>query len=441
MATVSLCPTAGVLYQAFTTGGLPLNAGLLYQYAAGGTTPTATYTTSAGSVQNANPIVLGADGRPPNEIWLVNGTAYRFDLYDSLSNLIASYDNISGIAASISGTYLATSGGTMTGNIAMGTNKITGLGAATANGDAVRYEQSPAAILTAKGALIGASAANTPAVVTVGTNGQGLVANSNNTNGVNWAFPAIRSYLSGCTLSTAGNSATMSIAAGLAVDTTSVSAMVLAAIAKTTSAWAVGTGNGGKLSAAAIANSTWYHFYVIQRVDTGVVDVGFDVSATAPTMPTNYTLFRRIGSGKTDGSAKWTLFLQDGDEFKWDVPILDISDTNPGTSAITKTLTVPTGVRVKAMFNAAVFSLTTGQNAWLISDLSETDKAPSLTVAPLGTIYTNDNAASAGGSGSQGSCWTNTSAQVRVRLGAASGANDSTYLATYGWSDRRGRDS
>lgn len=37
--------------------------------------------------------------------------------------------------------YLLLTGGTMSGAIAMGNNKITGLGAATANGDALRYEQ------------------------------------------------------------------------------------------------------------------------------------------------------------------------------------------------------------------------------------------------------------------------------------------------------------
>lgn len=38
-------------------------------------------------------------------------------------------------------TYLKLAGGTMTGAIAMGSNKITGLAEGTANGDAVRYEQ------------------------------------------------------------------------------------------------------------------------------------------------------------------------------------------------------------------------------------------------------------------------------------------------------------
>lgn len=437
MPSVSLAPTAGAFYQAFTVGGLPLNAGKLYQYAAGGTTPTATYTTSAGSVQNANPIILGADGRPPNEIWLVNGTAYRFDLYDSASTLIATYDNVSGISASISGAYLPTTGGTMSGNIAMGGFKITGLGAATTNGDAVRYQQAPAGILTAKGAIISATAANTPAVVTVGSNGQVLVANSNNANGVNWAAPVIRSYLAGCTLSTAGSSATMSIAAGTAVDSTNASAMVLSAIAKTTSAWAVGTGNGGKLSAAAIANNTWYSFYVIQRVDTGVVDVGFDTSATSPTMPTNYTLFRRIGSGRTNGSAQWTSFIQYGDLFQWLVPVSDIAATNPGASAVTATLTVPTGVKMRAWVAHGMTNTTTTNIHSILSDLAITDTAPSDTVFSI--IMGGNGAVTSYPSSGDFYVTTNTSAQIRYRL-SASGAADIVYITTKGWLDQRGRD-
>lgn len=97
MSTVYLCPGFGVGYQGFTTGGLPLNAGLIYTYIAGGTTPQATYTTSGGTVQNANPIVLDADGRTPTEVWLLLGQSYRMDVKDSLGNLIKSYDNITGI--------------------------------------------------------------------------------------------------------------------------------------------------------------------------------------------------------------------------------------------------------------------------------------------------------------------------------------------------------
>ena len=57
--------------------------------------------------------------------------------------------------ANIDAAALLLAGGTMTGNIAMGSNKVTGLAAATTNGDAVRYEQ---ALLLAGGTMSGAIA-------------------------------------------------------------------------------------------------------------------------------------------------------------------------------------------------------------------------------------------------------------------------------------------
>lgn len=435
MAAVSLCPTAGAFYQGFTVGGVPLNAGLIYTYAAGGTTPTATYTTSAGNVTNANPIVLGADGRPPNEIWLVNGTAYRFDVKDSAGNLIATYDNVSGIQAAAAGSFLPLAGGTMTGNIAMsGTQKLTGLAAGSAAGDSVRYEQSPAGILSGKGYLITATAANTPAALAVGSNGQDLVANSNATNGVQWGYPALRSYLAGCTLSTAGSSATMSIAAGTAVDSTNVSAMVLAATSKTTSSWAAGAAQGG-LDTGSISTSTWYHWFVIQRVDTGATDVLFSLSSSSPTMPANYTLFRRIGSGKTDGSSNWTAFVQYGDTFEWLANVQNASTTNPGTSAVLTTLTVPTGVKVRAWISSNMNNQTSSDINILFTDPAQTDSAASSTQM---SYQSGPNAASAGG-GAEFYVGTDTSGRIRYRL-SVSGAADTIVINTRGWIDRRGRD-
>jgi hypothetical protein len=57
-----------------------------------------------------------------------------------IENLITAEDVAKQIITALS-PYLPLSGGTMTGSVAMGVNKITGLAAATANGDAVRYEQ------------------------------------------------------------------------------------------------------------------------------------------------------------------------------------------------------------------------------------------------------------------------------------------------------------
>lgn len=122
MPTVALSPTAGILYQAFTNGGLPLNAGYIYTYGAGGTTPKATYTTSAGNVANANPLVLDASGRPPSEVWLIATDAYRFDVYDSLGNILKTYDNVPGMASAAA--LAASSGASLVGFLQAGTGAV-----------------------------------------------------------------------------------------------------------------------------------------------------------------------------------------------------------------------------------------------------------------------------------------------------------------------------
>ena len=87
-------------FQFFTTTGLPLNGGYLYTYQAGSTTPLLTYTDSTGTIANTNPIVLGVDGRPPQEIWLLSGYSYKFVLQDSNYVTIQTYDNLYPIPSS-----------------------------------------------------------------------------------------------------------------------------------------------------------------------------------------------------------------------------------------------------------------------------------------------------------------------------------------------------
>ena len=95
--TVTLSPLAGAAWQFFDNNGVPLAGGLIYTYAAGTTTPTATYTSSTGSVANSNPIVLDSAGRTANEIWLTAGVSYKFIVQTSVGVQIGSYDNITGI--------------------------------------------------------------------------------------------------------------------------------------------------------------------------------------------------------------------------------------------------------------------------------------------------------------------------------------------------------
>jgi len=95
MATVNLAPI-GNGFQFFNANGQPLNSGLIYTYQAGSSTPFTTYTDKNGLIANPNPIVLGTDGRPPNEIWLLDGYFYKFILKDANNNTIGTYDNLYG---------------------------------------------------------------------------------------------------------------------------------------------------------------------------------------------------------------------------------------------------------------------------------------------------------------------------------------------------------
>jgi hypothetical protein len=72
--------------------GDPMNNGKLYTYAAGTSTPLATYTDAVGGTANANPVILNSRGEAA--VWLA-GSAYKFVLKDSSDATIWTVDNIS----------------------------------------------------------------------------------------------------------------------------------------------------------------------------------------------------------------------------------------------------------------------------------------------------------------------------------------------------------
>ena len=100
MATVNLSPLFNGVTN-FNSLGNILAGGQLFTYQAGSSTPLATYTTVNGTIANANPIILGTDGKIPNELWLQTGYAYKFVLQTATSTAVATYDNISGILTTI----------------------------------------------------------------------------------------------------------------------------------------------------------------------------------------------------------------------------------------------------------------------------------------------------------------------------------------------------
>jgi len=199
---------------------------------------------------------------------------------------------------------------------------------------------------------------------------------------------------------------------------------------KKLTAWSVGSGLGC-LDTGAVAAFTWYSVFLIERTDTAVVDVLCSLSATAPSMPTNYTKKRRIGSILTDWTNTGSLyfFSQDGNRFTWatKTTTLDVDTVAPGTNANAATLSVPNGVNVIAIINV----LASG-NFVYVSDGVETDEAPSNTVAPLGSIGTTGVSDSVG----QVQVRTGPTQQIRYRASA----NSAVRIVTTGWIDRRGQE-
>lgn len=95
MAVVT--PTAKT--QFVDAAGQPLVGGKLYTYAAGTTTPQATYTDNTGSTPNSNPVVL--DSRGEANVWLGEST-YKFKLTDANDVEIWTVDYISAPTTALS---------------------------------------------------------------------------------------------------------------------------------------------------------------------------------------------------------------------------------------------------------------------------------------------------------------------------------------------------
>ena len=97
--SVFLSPIGGAGWQFFNNDGTVLAGGKIYTYAAGTSTPKATYTTVAGNIAHSNPIILDSSGRVPSgQIWLL-AQPYKFSIFTSANVLIATYDNIYGEGA------------------------------------------------------------------------------------------------------------------------------------------------------------------------------------------------------------------------------------------------------------------------------------------------------------------------------------------------------
>lgn len=198
--------------------------------------------------------------------------------------------------------------------------------------------------------------------------------------------------------------------------------------------WAAGTNAGGLAAADNLSGAKTFHVWIFRR--TGGVDDYFFSTSLTPTVPDSGTKKRRIGSRLWSGSA-FVGVVQYGDECYLRSPVLDVDANNPGTAAVTRTLSVPTGIKVAAMVNVrSAGSATTEDNGVYLSSLDTTDVAASETVAPLVTVGGHQTGAM--GTIAPARIWTDVLAQIRSRMEASS-ANVILRIVTTGWFDPRGR--
>lgn len=168
------------------------------------------------------------------------------------------------------------------------------------------------------------------------------------------AIASISSDARGLVLSTNAADPTndVDISAGAATaDTTAYAVMSLASLLtkRIDASWVVGTNQGG-LDTGAVGNNVYY-VWLIQRSDTGVVDALFSLSATSPTMPTNYDRKRLIGSLARVSGSNTGLYSQLG-AFK-SIPPLALSGLTEAPFLI------PAGTRVVRIYFTALSTTST----------------------------------------------------------------------------------
>lgn len=128
--SVYLSPMSTML-QLLSDSGVVTQGYLLWTYAAGTSTPVATYTDSTGVTPNGNPIQLNSAGRLTSEIWQTSGQAVKYIFSTNIGTPAVPvfglqigqvYDNIQGI----NDVAYNTTSGTFTGSLTGMTGTVTG---------------------------------------------------------------------------------------------------------------------------------------------------------------------------------------------------------------------------------------------------------------------------------------------------------------------------
>lgn len=412
--------------------GAVLVGAKLWFYVTGTSTPKNTYTTSALSSANTNPVVADANGIFP-DIYLATDTDYKVILTTS---------------AGVAGSPAIWTVDPYFSNLGTGRTPVADANyAATINDRLIAYTtltatrtvSLPAALLFPAGTrlvIVDESGNGSPSkLINVAPNGTDTINGSNTTqlainsaygrasvesNGISGWFwldrdgwPVKGTFRGGETARP--STTTLSVTAGVRADSTNVIEMSFAA--GTINAAIVGA-NG--LDASSLVAATSYHSFAIMKTD-GTTAFLLSTSPTAPTMPSGYVYKKRLASHKTAaGAATLIDFSQVGDDFYWVAAIIAES----GAAGTITLVGVPTGVVMSALL------LMSGTAAGTTGTVTVSTPGLPTTAAQLGIAV-------GGIADALTSIKTNTSAQIVTTFG---GGTNTFTLNSVGWNDRRGRD-
>lgn len=257
-----------------------------------------------------------------------------------------------------------------------------------------------------------------------------------------------RGYIDGCEISN-GTDATndINIAAGVCRDSTNAVNMTVPALSgkQLDANWAAGGSAGMRNSAVGIANGT-YHIYAVRTAASETADIYAHTSTTVSTVLTalqaetggsSYVYARRIGSILRESGAIVPV-VQVGDEVRRKTRVRTIAATESGTSAVTRTLAVPTGIVVQAIVDVTGTRGSNGGSAvyLLTTAIEETNSTPSSSIFSTMISGTSSDGQHFGG---RLLVRTNTSGQIRTRRSNSASDSDD-YIFDCGWIDLRGKD-
>lgn len=175
------------------------------------------------------------------------------------------------------------------------------------------------------------------------------------------------------------------------------------------------TTNGANgLDTGSLANSTWYAVHLIgSSVNVSQAAVLLSTSATAPTLPFGYDVFRRIGWVLTDGSAHFLKFYMYGSGSRllfWDAPITVLNAAgNTSYTNVTMTSAMPSTSTI-AILNWKLVPATAGNTALLRVNGSTSTTNQLLT----GSVASQPNA---------GQLWINTDSAQVIQYKTTSGSD------------------